>query len=128
MKDTAHHEQAAVERPSLYVVATPIGNLADITLRALDVLKRVSAIAAEDTRVTLRLLKHYGIAAPLITLHQHNERDAARKILHLLAQESPWRSSAMPARRRFPIPAQLRSPRCGTPVIRWCRCLAPMRP
>ena len=75
-----------MERPSLYVVATPIGNLGDISLRALDVLKRVSAIAAEDTRITLRLLKHYGIAAPLITLHQHNERDAARKILQLLAQ------------------------------------------
>ena len=86
MKDTAHHEQAAGERPSLYVVATPIGNLADITLRALDVLKRVAAIAAEDTRVTVRLLQHYGIAAPLITLHQHNERDATRKILRLLAQ------------------------------------------
>ena len=86
MKDTAHHEQAAIERPSLYVVATPIGNLADITLRALDVLKRVDAIAAEDTRITLRLLRHYGIDTPLIALHEHNERRAAQKILQLLAQ------------------------------------------
>ncbi len=73
-------------RPSLYVVATPIGNLADITLRALEVLKRVDAIAAEDTRVTSRLLKHYGSATPLIALHEHNERRAAHKILRLLAQ------------------------------------------
>jgi len=77
-----------VERPSLYVVATPIGNLADITLRALEVLKRVGAIAVEDTRVTSRLLKHYGVSAPLIALHEHNERRAAQKILQLLAQGS----------------------------------------
>jgi 16S rRNA (cytidine1402-2'-O)-methyltransferase len=67
-------------------VATPIGNLADITLRALDVLKRVDAIAAEDTRVTVRLLKHYGINAPLIAVHEHNERQSAQKIVRLLAQ------------------------------------------
>jgi len=74
-----------VERPSLYVVATPIGNLADITLRAIDVLKRVAAVAAEDTRVTARLLEHYGISVPLIALHEHNERRATQKILRLLA-------------------------------------------
>jgi 16S rRNA (cytidine1402-2'-O)-methyltransferase len=67
-------------------VATPIGNLADITLRALDVLKRVDAVAAEDTRVTVRLLKHYGVNAPLIAVHEHNERQAAQKIVRLLAQ------------------------------------------
>ena len=86
MDGTAHHEQAGVERPSLYVVATPIGNLADITLRALEVLKRVDIIAAEDTRVTARLLRHYGIGVPLMAVHEHNERRAAQKILHLLAQ------------------------------------------
>ena len=86
MNGTVHHEQAGVERPSLYVVATPIGNLADITLRALEVLKRVGAIAVEDTRVTGRLLKHYGVSAPLIALHEHNERRAAQKILQRLAQ------------------------------------------
>jgi 16S rRNA (cytidine1402-2'-O)-methyltransferase len=74
-----------MERPSLYVVATPIGNLADITLRALEVLKRVDVIAAEDTRTTGHLLRHYGINASLIALHQHNERRAAQKILQLLA-------------------------------------------
>jgi 16S rRNA (cytidine1402-2'-O)-methyltransferase len=55
-------------------------------LRALDVLKRVAAIAAEDTRVSGRLLRHYGIDAPLIALHEHNERRAAQKILQLLAR------------------------------------------
>ena len=86
MDGTAHHKQEGVERPSLYVVATPIGNLADITLRALEVLKRVAMIAAEDTRVTSRLLGHYGIATPLISLHEHNERRAAQKVLRLLEQ------------------------------------------
>ena len=84
--DMAHQEQTGVERPSLYVVATPIGNLADITLRALAVLKRVDVIAAEDTRFTLRLLKHHGINARLIAMHEHNERNAAEKIVQLLAQ------------------------------------------
>ena len=86
MDGTTHHKQEGVERPSLYVVATPIGNLSDITLRALEVLKRVDTIAAEDTRVTSRLLGHYGIATPLIALHEHNERRAAQKILRLLEQ------------------------------------------
>ncbi len=75
-----------MERPSLYVVATPIGNLADITLRALDVLKRVAVIAAEDTRITGRLLGHYGIVTPLLSVHEHNERSAAQKIVQLLAR------------------------------------------
>ena len=75
-----------MERPSLYVVATPIGNLADITLRALDVLKRVDVIAAEDTRLASRLLKHHSITTRLMAVHEHNERGAAQKIVQLLAQ------------------------------------------
>jgi 16S rRNA (cytidine1402-2'-O)-methyltransferase len=72
-------------KPTLYVVATPIGNLKDVTLRALEVLREVEVIAAEDTRVTAKLLNHYGIAArKLISLHEHNEsRTAPRVIEHL---------------------------------------------
>ncbi len=65
----------------LYVVATPIGNLQDITLRALEVLKGVDAVAAEDTRHSQGLLAHYGIRKPLLALHEHNERQASNKVL-----------------------------------------------
>jgi 16S rRNA (cytidine1402-2'-O)-methyltransferase len=68
----------------LYVVATPIGNLTDITLRALEVLKSVQLIAAEDTRVTATLLRHYGVATRMLSLHSHNERESTRKVLAAL--------------------------------------------
>lgn len=67
--------------PALYVVATPIGNAADITLRALWVLRHVDAIAAEDTRATRPLLARFGIATPLFAAHQHNEASAAADIV-----------------------------------------------
>ena len=70
---------------TLYVVATPIGNLADISARAVEVLGSVGAIAAEDTRVTRHLLDHRGISARLIALHEHNEERAARDVLDILA-------------------------------------------
>ena len=66
---------------ALYVVATPIGNLADITLRAVHVLGLVDAVACEDTRVTGQLLRHLGLDKPLIALHQQNEVAAARGVV-----------------------------------------------
>lgn len=68
----------------LYVVATPIGNLADITFRALETMKNVDAIAAEDTRHTSGLLSHFGISKKLIAVHEHNEHQSAEKLLQLL--------------------------------------------
>ena len=82
----AHDAAAAQHYPqgALYVVATPIGNLADITLRALHVLQLVDALACEDTRHTQSLLRAYGIehsGASLIALHQHNEAEAALQVI-----------------------------------------------
>ena len=72
---------------ALYVVATPIGNLRDITLRALDVLAGADAVAAEDTRNTSHLLKHHGIhAKQLLAVHQHNERGSAEKLVAWIQQ------------------------------------------
>jgi 16S rRNA (cytidine1402-2'-O)-methyltransferase len=71
--------------PGLYVVATPIGNLGDITLRALEVLRGVDVVAAEDTRVTRGLLSHFGISKKLVAVHAHNETRAAESIAALVA-------------------------------------------
>jgi 16S rRNA (cytidine1402-2'-O)-methyltransferase len=77
-----HSEHPQKLESALYVVATPIGNLRDITLRALEVLAAADVIAAEDTRNTAHLLAHHGIKTNmLITVHQHNERGAAEKII-----------------------------------------------
>ncbi len=77
-----HQQQRA---GSLYVVATPIGNLADISLRAVHILGLVQAVACEDTRVAAQLLNHLGLQRPLIALHAHNEREAAQAVLTRLA-------------------------------------------
>lgn len=71
---------------TLYIVATPIGNLEDISQRALRVLREVSLIACEDTRHTRKLLSHYGISTPTISYHDHNERERAPKLLRTLEQ------------------------------------------
>ncbi|MCL4507480.1 MAG: 16S rRNA (cytidine(1402)-2'-O)-methyltransferase [Chloroflexi bacterium] len=71
---------------TLYLIATPIGNLGDITLRALDTLRSVDIIASEDTRKTGLLLKHFDIQKPQVSFHEHNEQSAGRKLLSLLQQ------------------------------------------
>lgn len=70
----------------LYIVATPIGNLNDITLRAIDILKTVDLLAAEDTRHSQQLLSHFGISCKMISLHEHNERNRIRQMLNYLEQ------------------------------------------
>ncbi|MBI3940979.1 MAG: 16S rRNA (cytidine(1402)-2'-O)-methyltransferase [Acidobacteria bacterium] len=73
----------------LYVVATPIGNLKDITLRALEVLRQVDFVACEDTRVTAGLLRHYGIRKSMVSYHEHNERKRSSELIErLVAGES----------------------------------------
>lgn len=70
----------------LYVIATPIGNLADITLRALDVLKDVDVVAAEDTRHSGLLLKHFGIKKPFVSYHEHNEAMRTAELVERLGR------------------------------------------
>ena len=67
--------------PTLFLVPTPIGNLSDITLRALEVLKSVDLILAEDTRTSGKLLKHYGIETPMQSYHMHNEHQTLNRIV-----------------------------------------------
>lgn len=71
---------------TLYLVATPIGNLGDISARALEVLGSVDLIAAEDTRRTVQLLNHFGISKPLTSYHEHNKREKGQYIISLLKQ------------------------------------------
>ncbi len=71
-------------RGVLYVVATPIGNLGDISARAIEVLGRVDRIAAEDTRHSRRLMEHFGIRTPMLALHEHNERSVAKTLVEQL--------------------------------------------
>src|SRR5690606_7523611 len=69
---------------TLYVVATPIGNLQDMSARALDVLRSAALIAAEDTRHSARLLQHFGITTPTTACHDHNERDKSQRLVERL--------------------------------------------
>ena len=76
----------------LYIVATPIGNLSDITIRALEILKKVDAVLAEDTRHTKKLFDHYEIESPLVAFHEHNENE---KVDYILAQIGSGKSLAL---------------------------------
>ena len=82
MNESAHHTRLP---PALYVVATPIGNLGDITLRALDILRSADRVAAEDTRVSGQLLAHFNISKPMVSIREHNEREAANKVIAWIA-------------------------------------------
>ena len=80
-----HLSDKAIES-ALYIVATPIGNLGDITLRALNILQNADAIACEDTRVTGKLLKHFGIKTKMIAYHEHNAEKQSPHILAMLGE------------------------------------------
>jgi 16S rRNA (cytidine1402-2'-O)-methyltransferase len=89
IEDREHRNDAELARframpGTLYVVATPLGNLRDVTLRALDVLGSADVVAAEDTRVTGILLRHYAISTRLLSMHEHNEAQRAVEIVDLL--------------------------------------------
>jgi 16S rRNA (cytidine1402-2'-O)-methyltransferase len=84
MNNSGEAEKTSVEPGVLYLVSTPIGNLGDITLRALEVLKQVDLIAAEDTRHTGMLLKHYGLQKRLISYHDFNKRRTAPLLVEQL--------------------------------------------
>ena len=75
----------------LYLVPTPIGNLKDITLRAIEVLKEVDLILAEDTRTSSKLLNHYQITKPLSPYHQHNEHKVLQHLVSQLLEGKKWR-------------------------------------
>jgi 16S rRNA (cytidine1402-2'-O)-methyltransferase len=86
LQDTGAPVSSTAATGCLYLVGTPIGNLEDITLRALRVLREADQIAAEDTRHTLKLLQHYEIARPLVSYHEHNEMTRAPELLIALEQ------------------------------------------
>jgi 16S rRNA (cytidine1402-2'-O)-methyltransferase len=89
MEADAPGQQTRSDDPTLYLVATPIGNLGDISFRAIETLKHADLVAAEDTRVTGRLLKHYGIKKPLMSFFEHNQERATEEIIqHLRAGRS----------------------------------------
>jgi len=98
---------------TLYIVATPIGNLGDLTFRAAKVLAEVAAIACEDTRQTVKLLHHYGIQTPTTSLHEHNER---QKLDHLLDRVEAGESVALVSDAGTPL---ISDP--GFPLVREAR-------
>ncbi len=100
----------------LFVLATPIGNLEDITVRALRVLGQADLIACEDTRHTAKLLNHYGIHRPTVSYHQHNEASRANELLERL------QSGAQVA-----LVSDAGTPVISDPGIAWSRCASNTR-
>lgn len=95
----------------LYLVATPIGNLGDFTPRAVETLENADFIAAEDTRVSMKLLNHFGVKKPLISYHEHNHVTAGQSVLNrLLAGES------------CALMTDAGTPPSLTPARIWCGC------
>lgn len=105
--------QVSNHKGTLYVVATPIGNLDDISRRAVAVLRQVGRIAAEDTRHSRRLLQHHGIDTPMLALHEHNERRVLGQILQML---EAGQSVALISDAGTPL---ISDP--GFPLVRECR-------
>ena len=109
-------------------MATPLGNLRDVTLRALDVLATVDVIAAEDTRVTAKLLSRYGLATRMLSLHAHNEAGRAQSVIARLAageERGVGHRRGNTGRER---PGRASRPRgAPRPAIRWRQCPAPAR-
>ena len=101
---------------TLFVVATPIGNLEDLTFRALRTLREVDLIAAEDTRRTAKLLAHYEIRKPLVSLREHNEVRETPRLSLGCRPASPSRWCPTPARPESPIPARGSFAAAGAPA------------
>ncbi len=83
--DNAKHASSQTYPPGLYIVATPIGNLRDMTFRAVDILSLADTILCEDTRVSAKLMSHYGITAPLLSYHDHNGEERRPQVMAMLA-------------------------------------------
>ena len=107
--------------PGLHIVATPIGNLGDLSPRAADTLRNADLILVEDTRVTAKLLAHIGAKVPMVRYDDHSERAAARTRSSRGSAEKRSRWSATPARRSSPIPATSWCARRGRPGTRCTR-------
>ena len=104
---------------TLYIVATPIGNLEDITLRALRVLKEADLIAAEDTRHTRRLLSHFGIKTPLISYHAHNQASRGPELIRRLTAGESVALVSDAGTRGFRTPGLTWWPGPGKRKLRW---------
>lgn len=110
---------------TLYIVATPIGNLEDMTPRAAATFGSVDFIAAEDTRVTLKLLNHLGLKKPLVSYYEHNLKERGRYILDRIQAGENCALCSDAGMPPSPTPARSSSPTRWPRASRWCRCRRP---